>query len=116
MKKRICLILAISAFVSACSTTVINSQPSGATLFLNGEKVGTTPYTYTDKKIVGTTNDVVLKKEGYQDFSTSFSRSEDWSVTGIIGTVFLIVPVLWIMDYKPTHSYELVPQNISANK
>lgn len=116
MNKLISLILASSIFVSACSTTVINSEPSGAMLYINGEKVGVTPYTYTDKKIIGTSNAVLLKKDGYQDFLSSFSRSENVSVMGIIGTVLFILPVLWIMDYKPSHSYELVPQNISANK
>ena len=115
MKKLVCLILAIS--VTACaSTTAVNSQPSGATVFLNGERVGTTPYTHSDTKIIGSTNTVVLKKEGYQDFSTAFSRNENANVGAIIGGVFVLVPFLWAMDYKPSHSYEMLPIKGAANQ
>ena len=106
MKRLICLIIALS--VTACaSTTAINSQPSGASVFLNGERVGTTPYTHSDTKIIGSTNTVVLKKEGYQDFSTAFSRNENANVGAIIGGVFVLVPFLWAMDYKPSYNYEM---------
>ena len=115
MKNLFCITLAIS--VSACaSTTVVNSEPSGATVYLNGEKVGTTPYTHTDTKIVGSTNRVLLKKEGYQDFSTVFSRNEDVNIGAIIGGLFVLVPFLWTMDYKPSHSYEMVPLRSAANQ
>ena len=109
MKRLLCLILAIS--VTGCaSTTVINSTPNGAQVYLNGEKTGTTPYAYTDKKIVGSTNTVLLKKEGYQDFLSSFSRDDNVNVGALIGGLFLFVPFLWVMNYKPTYSYELEPQ------
>lgn len=115
MKKLVCIALAIS--VSACaSTTIINSDPSGAKVYLNGEKVGTTPYTHTDTKIVGSTNTVLLKKEGYQDFSALFSRNEDVSVGAIVGGIFVLVPLFWVMDYKPTHSYEMVPLKSVTNQ
>ena len=115
MKKLVCIALAIS--VSACaSTTIINSDPSGARVYLNGEKVGTTPYTHTDTKIVGSTNTVLLKKEGYQDFSALFSRNEDVSVGAIVGGICVLVPLFWVMDYKPTPSYELVPLKSVTNQ
>lgn len=115
MKRFICLIIALS--ITACaSTTAINSEPSGATLYLNGEKVGTTPYTHSDTKIIGSTNMVVLKKEGYQDFSTAFSRNENANVGAIIGGVFVLVPFLWAMDYKPSYTYELQSLKGAANK
>jgi hypothetical protein len=114
VKKLVCLILTI--FVSACaSTTVINSEPSGATIYLNGEKVGVTPYTYTDTKIVGSTNTVLLKKDGYQDVTTAFSRNENVNVGAIIGGVFVLVPFLWTMDYKPNHLYEMAPLKSASN-
>jgi len=76
MKRLFCLSLAIS--IAGCSsTTVINSVPEGATVYLNGERVGTTPYTHSDTKIVGSSNSITLKKGGYQDFVVIFSRSEE---------------------------------------
>jgi len=115
VNKLVCFALVIS--VSACaSTTVINSEPNGAMVYLNGEKTGITPYMHTDTKIIGSTNTVLLKKEGYQDFSTVFSRNENANVGAIVGGIFVLVPFLWAMDYKPSHSYEMVPLKGPSNQ
>jgi uncharacterized lipoprotein YajG len=46
IKKLLALILAGSILLSGCvSTTMIQSNPSNAKLYLNGEPVGRTPYT-----------------------------------------------------------------------
>lgn len=41
---------------------MIQSNPSGAKLYLNGENVGETPYSHTDTKIAGSTTTVQLEK------------------------------------------------------
>ena len=106
--KTISLLLAGSILLTSCaSMTMIQSNPSGAKVYLNGEPVGTTPYTHRDTKIVGSTTTVKLKKEGYAPLNTSFSRNEEVDVGAIIGGVFVFVPFLWTMKYKPTHTYEL---------
>lgn len=115
MKKTITLkiasiILAGTVLLSSCaSTTMIQSTPSGAKLYLDGENVGKTPYSHTDTKIVGSTTSVRLEKEEYETFNTSFSRNEQVDVGAIIGGLFVWVPFLWTMKYKPTHTYELSP-------
>ena len=98
-------------FTSCASTTVIQSNPSGAKVYLNGEPVGTTPYTHQDTKIVGSTTTVKLEKEGYESLNTSFSRNEEADIGAIIGGVFVWVPFLWTMKYKPMHTYELTPSS-----
>ena len=106
--KTIAALLAFTVLLSSCaSTTIIRSEPPGANLYLNGEPVGTTPYTHSDTKIVGTTNTVELKMEGYEDFVGSFSRNEEADVGAIIGGIFFVFPFLWVMKYKPFHNYEL---------
>lgn len=90
---------------------MIQSNPSGAKVYLNGEPVGTTPYTHQDTKIVGSTTTVKLEKEGYEPLNTSFSRDEEADVGAIIGGIFVWVPFLWTMKYKPTHTYELTPSS-----
>jgi hypothetical protein len=90
---------------------MIQSNPSGVKVYLNGEPVGTTPYTHRDTKIVGSTTTVKLKKEGYAPLNTSFSRNEEVDVGAIIGGVFVLVPFLWTMKYKPIHIYELTPSS-----
>ena len=103
------VILATAALLTACaSTTKIDSTPAGATLYINGEKAGTTPYTYTDTKIVGSAVQLKIKKEGYEDFQTTLTRNEEADVGPIVGGVFTLIPLLWSMKYKPTHTYEMV--------
>jgi len=113
--KTISLFLACAVLLTSCvSTTMIKSNPSGARLYLNGEPVGTTPYTHSDTKIVGTTTNVKLEKDGYETLHTYFTRDEEIDVGAIIGGFFVLIPYLWIMKYKPTHTYDLKPA--SANE
>lgn len=110
--KSISLLLVGSILLTSCaSTTIINSNPSGAKVYLNGESVGITPYTHRDTKIVGSTTSVKLEKEGYEPLNTSFSRDEEADVGAIIGGIFVLVPFLWTMKYKPAHTYELTPSS-----
>lgn len=107
--KATALFLAGSILLVSCSSkTLIQSNPSGAKVYLNGEAVGTTPYTHEDTKVVGSTTIVKLEKEGYEPFNTSFSRNEKADVGAIIGGVFVLFPFLWTMKYKPERTYELV--------
>lgn len=115
MKNQIIVIKTTALFLAGCillvscsSKTLIQSNPSGAKVYLNGEAVGTTPYSHEDTKIVGSTTTVKLEKEGYETFNTSFSRNEKTDVGAIIGGVFVLFPFLWTMKYKPERTYELV--------
>jgi hypothetical protein len=109
-QKFIAVLLASVILFSGCSSsTLIRSSPSGAKVYLNGEAVGTTPYSHTDTKIVGTTTQVLLEKEGYEPLNVSFSRDEEVDVGAIIGGVFFLVPFLWTMKYKPLRTYEMKP-------
>jgi len=118
------LIMAVIILFSSCaSTTVIQTTPPGAVVYADGQKKGTTPYTYSDTKIVGSATPIVLKKEGYEDYNTVLTRDEQVDVGAVIGGVLVWVPFLWTMKYNPTHSYELTPiikdsvnSNISNSK
>ncbi|RKE49352.1 PEGA domain-containing protein [Sphingobacterium detergens] len=103
-------------FTSCASTTLIQSNPIGAKVYIQGEYAGTTPYSYKDTKIVGSTTDLKIEKEGYEPFSTSFSRNEKADVGAIIGGIFVLVPFLWTMKYKDQHTYELIPLGAGAKK
>ncbi|HBC39250.1 MAG: PEGA domain-containing protein [Petrimonas sp.] len=110
LSKAISLMLAGAILFASCSsTTLIQSSPSGAKVYLNGEYAGVTPYTHTDTKIVGSSTQVRLEKEGYETLNTAFSRNEDADVGAIIGGIFFLFPFLWTMKYKPVRTYELVP-------
>lgn len=104
------VILSTAILLSSCaSTTVLQSSPSGAKLYMNGESIGTTPYTHTDTKIVGTTTILKITADGYEDFNGVLKRNEEVNVGAIIGGIFLLFPFLWVMDYKPMHNFELSP-------
>ncbi len=110
IRRSVPLVLATSLLLVSCSSsTLINSYPSGAQVYLNGNAVGKTPYNYSDTKIVGSVTNVRLEKEGFETYNASFERSEKADVGAIIGGLFVLVPFLWTMKYNPEHSYDLVP-------
>jgi hypothetical protein len=104
------LVAAMAAALAGCgSSTIIQSQPSGAKVFLDGMAAGNTPYTMSDTKIVGSSTQIRLEYPGYQPLNTVISRNEEFDVLACIGGVFVLVPFLWIMKYKPVHQFELQP-------
>lgn len=86
---------------------MINSKPQGAKLYMDEQYQGTTPYSYSDNKIVGSTTPIRLELDGYAPYLTTLVRSEKADVGAIIGGFFLLVPFLWTMEYNPVHTYEL---------
>jgi hypothetical protein len=107
--KRVVAAVSLASLASCASTTIIQSQPSGARLYLNGQPVGTTPYTMTDTKIVGSTTTVRLELPGYEPTNGALTRNEEFDVGACIGGMFLLFPFLWVMGYAPVHTFELRP-------
>jgi hypothetical protein len=101
------LLLLTILFSSCSSSTMIQSIPSGAKVYLDSEYAGTTPCLMKDMKISFSQTHVELKEEGYENFITTLSKDEEVNVGAIIGGLFVWVPFLWVMDYKATHTYEL---------
>ncbi len=112
-----CLMTAAAILLASCSsTTLIQSTPSGADVYIDNQKRGVTPYSYSDTKIVGSTTSITLKKQGYQDLRVLLQRNERADVGAIIGGCFVLVPFLWTMQYDPAHNYEMQSgSNVEAN-
>ena len=109
------IILAFSVLFASCSsTTLIQTNPSGAKVYMNEEYKGVTPLSYSDTKIVGSTTHVRLEREGYESLNTVLSRNEAADVGAIIGGVFFLFPFLWTMKYNPVHTYELRPLSTAS--
>jgi hypothetical protein len=104
------IVMAAILLLSGCSsTTLIQSHPSGAKVYIDGVPVGVTPYWYSDLKPVASRTDLDLIKDGYESISTSFTRDEQINV-GVVFGGFLCWPLwVWSMGYNPAHTYELVP-------
>jgi len=103
------LFTVIILFSGCASSTLIQSYPTGAKVYINGEPVGKTPYLYSDTKILGSITNVDLVKEGYEPLYTSIERNEQVDVGAIVGGFFFGIPFLWTLQYNPTHNYELIP-------
>lgn len=114
MKSAALLVAVAVLFASCSSSTLIQSEPSGAKVYMNGEYKGVTPFPYSDTKIVGSTTEIRLEKEGYEPLYTMLSRNESADVGAIIGGVFFLFPFLWTMKYNPVHTYELRSQESAS--
>ena len=106
MKKMISSALSLCLLASCSSTTMITSSDKDSKIYINGEYMGTGSVTYTDTRIVGSTNMVKIKKDGCEPENFTFQRNEEFDAGACAGGVFTLVPFLWIMKYKPTHNYE----------
>ncbi len=106
--KLICLILIIGILASGCaSSTVLQTTPTNASVYVKGEKLGATPYTYSDRKIAGASTLITFKKEGYEDYNTTLRRTERWNAAALITGIFFVYPLFWVLGYDQEHSYDL---------
>ena len=106
MRKPIALAMVFFFLLGCASSTLIKSNPPGAKLYLDGQVQGETPYTYSDKAVAGTMRTVTLKKEGYKDFNGTIKRGQ-LSVGALIGGIFLLIPLIWILEYPPQYNFEM---------
>jgi hypothetical protein len=105
--KTILVLILIGALTASCSsTTLISVTDKEAKVYIDGEYKGKGGATHTDTKIVGSTTSVVLKKKGCEPKTYTFSRSEEFDAGACLGGVFVLVPFLWVMKYKPVRTYE----------
>ncbi len=99
-------LLPIVILSSCLSTTRIESIPSNAKLYINGEFVGNTPYTYSDKKISGSRQEVKLVKDGFEPYIDEFSRNQKLEPNALYFGVFL-VPLFWLKEYDEVQTFDL---------
>jgi hypothetical protein len=103
-------VVTLGAFTGCASSTVLQTQPPGARVTINGRVVGQTPYTLTDTKIVSSTTPVRFEYPGYVPLDVMLVRNEEVDVLPLIGGFFtLCVTWLWIMKYSPMHVFTLQP-------
>jgi PEGA domain/Short C-terminal domain len=100
-------VVTIALLASCTSITLIDSTPSGADVYMDSQRKGTTPYSYSDTKIVGSATPITLKKDGFENLNVTLVRNERADVGAIIGGCIALVPFLWTMQYDPIHNYEL---------
>jgi hypothetical protein len=115
--KPLVVILAAIVLLSGCTSyTMIRSVPDGATVYVDEELKGVTPYRHSDSKIIGSTTEIRLEKEGFDTYYTQLVRLEEADGGAIIGAFFFLPAILWAAKYKPSHTYYLVPLGENLDK
>jgi hypothetical protein len=91
------------------SSTVLQTQPPGARVMVDGVAVGQTPYTLTDSKIVGSRTQLRFEYPGYAPLDVILTRNEEVDVLPLIGGFICLVPFLWVLRYQTFHVYQMQP-------
>ena len=108
-KLRVFFSVLIFMGIIGCSTFVrIDSVPSGAKAYLNGETIGQTPVQTDLSNFIGSDYALELKLDGYEKFYRSLSK-EVKAVHIFLG-LFDLVNFLWCYGPKSYYNFELTPQ------
>jgi len=107
-------LLLVVLTTGCASTTVIRSDPSGATVrSRSGEVLGKTPYEHSDSAMVNHSESFVVELEGYETEYVTIKRDQ-WNglrtAGGVIGGLFMppvFAILLWATDYKEAYQVEL---------
>ena len=103
------LALLLAATLTGCaSSTLIRSTPSGATVYIAGKQVGTTPLRHTDSRRSFEGVHLRLEKEGYEPVETFIRRDGTINIHTLFLAVF-IAPLFHIYGYEPQYDYVLKP-------
>jgi hypothetical protein len=99
----------LATFTGCASSTVLQTQPPGARVSINGAYVGQTPFTLTDTKIIYSQTPIHFEYPGYAPLDVTLVRSEEPDVLPIVAGFFCLIPWLWVFKYQSNHIYTLQP-------
>jgi hypothetical protein len=109
--KKLLAIVLLSCFSAGCAgSTYINSTPSGATVFIDGQQQrGETPTYHWDRGISGTSHKIRLEKDGYKPVESRIAKDQ-FSVGHCIMSIVLWPPLYFYwFGYPYQYSYTLEP-------
>ena len=101
-------------FCASCVTqTRVNfsTDVDGAEVYVDGEKIGTTPVQKKLSNAIWNNPDILIRKEGYKDLYTDLNK-EIKGVNLVSGLLLWLPSLFWVYGPKKNQSYMLVP---SAN-
>lgn len=102
-------LLAALLLTSCASTVLIQSEPSGAVVTLDGRVVGTTPHFHTDRKVSGYSLGVKVAAPGYTTRHTIVKKTKSINIGAIFPGGFFIFPLAWTLGYPSHVHYTLEP-------
>ena len=112
-KKTSTLFVIISALItlnSCVSSTrvVINSKPSNADVYEDGQYVGKTPVSLNISNLVWNSPDITISKDGYTSMPVTLQKEE--KITNlVIGYFINIFAFLWCYGPKENQNFVLTP-------
>lgn len=100
------LLFASVAVTGCASSTQITSDPSGASVQVDGQPVGNTPASFSEDSVfVWTKHQVTLKKKGYHAYNGTMQATV--SVLHLVLGIFCCLPLVIVGEFKPTYHYIL---------
>ena len=91
------LINSCSFFVSSRQNMSFSSEPSGATVLINGERAGTTPLQYSVKR--DTESAIIIRKDGYEPLTRRTSKGLSGAgIADVIGACIWILPIFGLLS------------------
>ena len=103
--KNIVLIAAIVA-VAGCSTFVrIETEPSGADIYVNDVKIGKSPVEQEYSNFVGNEYYVRIEKKGYRTTRTKLDK--EFKVGAFVGGLFIWPIWLWVWGPSEIQYFDL---------
>ena len=107
MKQVVSVVAIVVLLSTGCaSSTMINSIPPGAKVYIDGQYLGRSPVTQKDTALLGSSKTVTLKLKGYSD-RVGTIRKDELKVGPLIGGLFVLVPFLWVTGYPSQYTFEL---------
>ena len=101
--------LPLAGAVACASTKIIETQPPGARVFVDGQYVGTTPYELTARRVFWQKKVIRVKKEGYHPQDFVASRGERLNPGAFIGGFFFWPLFFWAGAYDDETTLYLSP-------
>lgn len=96
MRALIALLASVSVLTAGCSHTVtIDSDPTGAEVRINGEKIGTTPVTYTEQTGWDKAYQLEVTKPGYKPVKKEIRQTE-WNMMVLGGSAAAVICLIWV--------------------
>jgi len=108
MKKMIVVLLIVS-LVGCTTLTTIQTDPSGAKLYINDEPKGTTPYVGELSNFVFNTYNIRIELDGY--FPLYVRLQKEAKAGPIVGGFFLFIPWLWVAGPRPAYYFPLAKKS-----
>jgi hypothetical protein len=109
-------LLALLAWPACAHSALIESDPPGAELYVNGTQVGVTPFTLEDTPGGGERYEIVLQKPGYEILQATLQQDQFSWPRGVASiacgacTLGLgCLGLLWAWQLQDHYSYVLKP-------